>query len=146
MKRGAEIERNENTTTFRISDSRFLITTYVPNFSPYQASFYYVGGKGQRTRLEVEYSSLHKTKENLANKLPFIWNPGRSVSSWWSKIRCEVRYEQLYVGTRPKMLKKTQKDRDKEYFRFQAFVEANEDKICEGKPKPKNMVIQKPTN
>lgn len=146
VKRGEEVERIENTTTFRIPDSRFLITTYIPDASPYQASFYYVGRNGKKTRLEVEYSSLHRTKQNLANKRPFIWDPGRSVASWWSKIRCEVKYEQFYVGTRPKMLKRTQEDRDNEYFRFQAFVEANGDKICEGKPKPRNMIIEKPAN
>ena len=144
--RGEEIERAGNTTTFRIPNSRFLITTYVPDSSPYQASFYYIEAKGKRTQLDVESSSLHKTKENLSNKRPFIWNPGRSVASWWNKIPCEVRYEQLYVGTRPKILAKTQKNRDKEYFRFQAFVEANVDKICKGKTKPQNMTVLNPAN
>lgn len=146
VKRGEDIERAGNTTTFRIPGSRFLITSYVADDSPYQATFYYVGRGGEKTLLEVEYSSLHKTKENLASKRPFIWNPGRSVSSWWDKILCEVRYEQFYVGTRPKMFAKTQKDLDKEYFRFQAFVEANVDKICEGKPRPQYMTIQKPAS
>jgi hypothetical protein len=131
--RGENFETNGNSTIFRIPNSRFLISKYVPDESAYTSGFYYVKADGSKSQLEVEYSSLHRTEENLTNKQPFVWAPV-NVSSSWSKIQCEVKYERFYVGTRPHMLSKTQLDRDNEWFRFQEFVEANADLLCKDKP------------
>jgi hypothetical protein len=140
--RGEKVEQSGNSTKFRVPDSRLLITQFVPDDSSYMASYYYVGNDGSKTRLEVEHSSLHRTQENLTNTSPFIWSPRTGVSSW-SKIPCEINYEQFYVGTRPRMLEMTQSERDRDHFRFQAFVEANADILCEGKPKSRTTTILK---
>ncbi len=129
---GEKIETNLNETVFRIPESRFLVSQFVPDSSIYQPHFYYVKQDGSRLRLEYEPSSVHKTEENLNNYRPFVWFPAE-VSSGWSKVPCKVKYEKFYVGTRPRMLQMTQEDRDREWFRFQAFVEENAEKLCEGK-------------
>jgi len=105
---GLKVEKSLNTTTFHIPDSRFLITNSVSEPSYFNANYYYVKNDGSRSRLEVEYSSLHRTEENLRNTAPFIWFP-RNGSSSWSEIPCEVKYEQFYVGTRLNMLARPQR-------------------------------------
>lgn len=142
--RGEKVERSGNSVTFNIPDSRFLITQYTPGNSAFMASYYYAKSDGTKLLLDVEHSSLHRTEENLGNTRPFIWFP-RDGGSAWSKVPCEVKYEQFYVGTRPHMLAITQKERDDDHFRFQAFVEANADRLCEGKPKVQTTFSKKET-
>jgi hypothetical protein len=134
--KGEKVEKQGADLTFRIPESRFLISEYVPNQSIFILEYFYVKNDGTRTPLEFEPSSLHDTSENRNNNHPFVWAPAE-VSSSWAEVPCEVKYEEFYVGTRPHMLDRTQKERDEEYFRFKAFVEANAEVICEGKPKSK---------
>lgn len=143
--RGEKVDKIGNDTIFQIPTSRFLISQYIPDESIYIPSYYYIDADGTKSILELERSSLHRTDENLSNPNPFVWFPV-SVSSSWSKIPCEVKYERFYVGTRPHMLSLTQKDRDEEYFRFQEFVEANSDLLCEGKPASQTTFHKLPAN
>jgi len=133
---GEKVEKNGNETVFRVPESRILVSQFVPDSSIFQSHFYYVKQDGSRLRLEHEPSSVHKTEENLNNYRPFVWFPAE-VSSSWSKVPCEVKYEKFYVGTRARMLQLTQEDRDREWFRLQAFVEENAEKLCEGKSEVK---------
>jgi hypothetical protein len=141
--KGEPVDRSIDTTTFRIPKNRFLVSQWDADPSWHTSVFYYVDKSGRMIPLESEPSSVNRTIENLKNKNPFA-HVLRSVKSWWVNLPCEIVYEEFFVGSRARILNETQKERDREYKRFQEFVEKHVDMLCEGRPNVQNTLFKKP--
>jgi hypothetical protein len=143
---GNELEKTQQQTIYKIPESRILIIKDIASStSAHTAAYFYVGKDGARIRLEEEYSSLHKTEENLKNERPFIWAP-RSGTMTIDGVPCEIEYDQFYVGTRRKMLLRTAEQYNDEQLTFQDYVRANAARLCEGKPAVRSPILVKPAN
>jgi len=101
------------TIVFNIPANGILFTQDYPSPGWHSSKYYEVDSSGNRRRLELEPSSVHRTPANLADERRFVWFP-RSVT-WGS-----ISYTQYYVGSRADLLSRKP---DKDELRFRAYLE-----------------------